>query len=764
MNNIKISTKLIILILISSTILVIVGLYGISGLRKTNTGMETMYKDRVVPLKQLKVVADALAVNIVDATHKAKSKTYSFSKANKEVGNALDILHEQWDSYMATFMEGEELRIAQEVTQMLKEAEDNLKKLDEILEIEDSAHRAQLEEFIVNELYQTIDPISEKISELTELQLNISKTIYDEAQVIYKKTQQNAYILMTAGLLIAIFLSIYIISGIIRATRLVNKNVKNLAKGDLSVTELTDIRKDELGEILNNVKIVGRTLEEFQREMNHMSGEHDAGDIDIRIDETKFDGAYYEMVEGVNKMVMGHIDVNKKAMACVNELGNGNFDAPLEQFPGKKIFINETIENVRVNLKEIGSELNSLIDASKVGALQTRGKASKYSGDWEKLIDGVNEMLDAILKPIQEANRVLQLISKGDLTEKIVLNLQGEHRDLQNAVNGVQAWLANMVSIIKLIANGDLTVEVKKLSTKDELSETLQKMVTSLSGIVTEIVLAADNVAAGSNEISKNSNQIASGSNEQGSSVEEVSTSMEEMKANIDQNTENAVITEKTSRKAAEDIDSSSKSVIETVEAMKTIAEKITIVTDIAEKTDLLAINAAIEAARAGEHGEGFAVVAAEVRKLAEQSQQAAKEINDLSKNSVRIAEISGDQLVKIVPDIQKTAKLVKEIASAGGEQTSNAEQVNNALQLLSGVTQQNSSNAEELSTGAEELASQAEQMRSVIGFFEIKKDRKLKAVRTIKNVKPQFANSVNNGSTIDLTTDNNPEVEFESY
>jgi methyl-accepting chemotaxis protein len=325
-----------------------------------------------------------------------------------------------------------------------------------------------------------------------------------------------------------------------------------------------------------------------------------------------------------------------------------------------------------------------------------------------------------ISRPLTAAAAAANRLAEGDVEVSVEGGGKDETGQLLTSLHTMTRSTKDMVSTAVTIAGGDLTVKVTPRSAKDALGIALSDMVSKLSEIIGEVSAAAGNLSGAASQVSVSSQSLAQGTSEQASAVEETTASLEQMTSSILQNADSSRETERMAIKGARDAEDSGDAVREAVDAMQQIVRRITIIDEIAYQTNLLALNAAIEAARAGDHGRGFAVVASEVRKLAERSQGAAKEVSELAATSLRVADKTGKALVDLVPSIRKTAELVQNVAVASKEQSLSVSQISKTMTQVDLVTQRNASASEELASTAEELASQAESLQGVISFFRV--------------------------------------------
>ncbi len=242
----------------------------------------------------------------------------------------------------------------------------------------------------------------------------------------------------------------------------------------------------------------GAKVDEFAADVRHMLDEHTAGDIDAVVPVDKYEGAYRSIAQHVNDIVAGHVSVKRKAMACVAEFAKGNFDAKLEAFPGKKAFINENIDLLRVSCRALIEDANLLSAAAIDGRLKTRADATKHHGDFRKIVEGVNDTLDAVIGPLNVAADYVDRISKGDIPPKITDNYNGDFNEIKNNLNtcidAVNRLIEDANLLSKAAVEGRLETRADATKHQGDFRKIVEGVNETLDAVIGPLNVAADYV------------------------------------------------------------------------------------------------------------------------------------------------------------------------------------------------------------------------------------------------------------------------------
>ena len=380
------------------------------------------------------------------------------------------------------------------------------------------------------------------------------------------------------------------------------------------------------------------------------------------------------------------------------------------------------------------NEVTSVIEAAKSGDLGKRGNVAAMSDVYKPMLEGINDIIDAIVAPISELKDKLEEVAKGDLTAYVTGDYAGDHELLKKSLN----------------------------STLDNLNK-----------IMGQVNSAAGQMAQGSGQVSDSSQSISQGATEQAASLEEITASMNEMSSQTTQNAENANQANQLAQSAQNGAESGNQMMNKMLKAMDDIddsAQKISkiikVIDEIAFQTNLLALNAAVEAARAGVHGKGFAVVAEEVRNLAARSANAAKETTELIEGSIKnvnagteVANNTSESLKEIVDGISKVTDLVGEIAASSNEQAQGINQVNQGLVQLDQVTQQNTANSEESAAASLELSEQAHQLTEILKQFKLKSSASNSVPAGLADLTPEMLKKIQGMTSVSTEIQHSPQV-----
>jgi len=805
LEKMKIRTKLIMSFLIVALIAGVIGIFGMSELKQLDAADTALYETVAVPLGYTVDISTSfqrIRVNVRDAIY-ADTKEESAKYINR-----IAELNTEWDKtlklYEGTLIDEEDKNNLQSLIAAKKEYLDFIPTIKQNLDADNKIAAITL---MKSSMQEANKAVQETVNKLVKYNITGGKKIADANTVLANEATLYLTVIIVIALIIAMILGLWIASNIQGIIKNVVTDIKllvdaavqgklqtrgdpakinqefreimvginqtldtvitplnvaanyvdRISKGDIP-NKITDTYNGDFNEIKGNLNMCIDAVNLLVTDAKMLSVAAVEGRLATRADASKHWGDFKVVVEGVNNTLDAVIGPLNVAANYVDRISKGDIPAKItDNYNGD---FNEIKGNLNMCIDAVNNlvtDANTLSVAAIEGRLATRADATKHWGDFKKIVEGVNSTLDAVIGPLNVAANYVDRISKGDMPEVITDHYNGDFNVIKNNLNLMITALNDITDKAKMVANGDLTIELKLRSENDELIRSLQNMVKSVADVVVQVQQATDNIAAASQEMSANAQQVSQGASEQASAAEEVSSSMEQMSSNIQQNTDNAQQTEKISVNAAKGIENVSKASQESLKSIKEIAGKISIIGDIAFQTNILALNAAVEAARAGEHGKGFAVVAAEVRKLAERSKIAADEINHLSKTSVEVTEESGKLMQIIIPDIEKTSRLVQEITSASVEQNSGANQINSAINQLNQVTQQNAAAAEEMATSTEELSSQADQLREMISFFTVAGENKhhLMAANKTKyesTIKSKKAITTNNHTSIAKT------------
>jgi len=745
MKNLKIKSRLWIMVAVSIVMAIMVAAFAIVNLNRISGYITRIDEYNVAQLNRLGRMThyfDSLRRQIRDAviTSDPAKTEYHINEVLRRYGRLVE-LSEAYREYLIELgiTSGEEFDTITDFVNALPGAAAI------VMNIAGYAERNDVEcalFYLETQCVPFTQNMTEQLAHLANLNEAQSKAMATEARVSVSSAYTNMGLATAAGAIAQLLLSLLIIKSIIIPLRRMITASENIASGNLNIN-LDTSATDETGELAQKLAIVISTVQGMVSDISKLSVEaNEKGDIEYRINAEKYRGEYKQMITSLNGFVDVFVDDMLTLLNSLENVGNGNFNLEMRKLPGKKIVLNNTIDTLMENLNAVSAEMGQMIIAATLrGDLSYKIDDEKYKGDWRGLMAGLNRITETVHGPITEIRKSIAVLNEGSFSPPAI---NGEYmgdflaikNDWNEYVNELPIYMQEIKDCLEIIAGGDLTrtIDMKFVGDYASIKKSVNLITENLHKTMSDISAASDSVYSGARQISQNAAVLSEGTNTQAASVEKLSSSFSIIAKQTEQNAANAKTATGFANTSVQDARVGNDAMQQTLEAMEGIkadSENITgiikTIQDVAFQTNLLALNAAVEAARAGEMGKGFAVVAEEVGNLASRSRGSASETADLIGKSTAgvesgsaIALTTAESLERIVSGADKVRDIISEISGASQVQADAIGKASNDLSQISGVVQNNAAVSQEASATAQELDAQAELLQQLVSRFKL--------------------------------------------